>query len=475
MLRLQPYRYRVVHISGSTNIADSLSRLLSTQQSEKVQYNELHDYVMNIARLATPASLTTREIERASNTDSELINLRQCISTANWSKLSCRQYLPIRNELTSIGCIILRDTRIVIPTTLRERVLALAHEGHTGIVVMKRRLRSKVWWPNLDRDAERFCKMCFGCQLVSNPFKPEPMKRTEMPKGPWQDITIDIFGPIAPFGNFVFVAIDYYSRYFEIEIMKTITSQKIIASLTSMFVTHGLPLSITSDNGPQFIINEFESYLALNDIKHRRVTPLWPQANGEVEIQNRALLKRFQIARAENKNWKDELNAYLLKYRTTPHSTTGISPAELMFNRKIRSKLPEISSTFDAVNDESVRDRDAFMKDKGRVYSDKKRGAIRVGDKVLLKQSKNDKVTTNFAKQPFTMVSRYGNSVVVKNENGRYKRNITYAKKLNHAERNDGNATPNIELDNDETNIFMPSENREKRKIKPPKRFNDYV
>ena len=94
----------------------------------------------------------------------------------------------------------------------------------------------------------------------------------------------------------------------------------------------------------------------MNDIKHRRVTPLWPQANGEVEIQNRALLKRIQIARAENKNWKDELNAYLLMHRTTPHSTTGLSPAEFMFNRKIRSKLPEISSTFDAVNDESVRD-----------------------------------------------------------------------------------------------------------------------
>ena len=226
MLRLQPYGCRVVHIPGSANIADSLSRLLSTQQSEKVQYNELHDYVLNIACFATPASLTTGKIERASNTDSELINLRQCILTANWSKLSCRQYLPIRNELTSIGCIILRDTRIVIPTTLR--VLALTHEGHPGIVVMKHRLRSTVWWPNLDRDAERFCKMCFGCQLVSNPCKPEPMKRTEVPKGAWQDIAIDILGPISQSGDNVFVVIDYYSRYFEIEIMKTITSQKLL-------------------------------------------------------------------------------------------------------------------------------------------------------------------------------------------------------------------------------------------------------
>ena len=119
------------------------------------------------------------------------------------------------------------------------------------------------------------------------------------------------------------------------------------------------------------------------------------------------------------------------------------------------------------------------MKDKGRVYSDKKRGAIsfdiRIGDKVLLKQSKNDKVTTYFAKQPLTVISRGGNFVVVENENDRYKRKITYVKKLNHSERNDGTATPNIELDNDETSIFMPSANREKRKIKPPKRFNDYV
>ena len=140
-------------------------------------------------------SLTAREIERASNLDSELVNLRQCISNANWSDLLCKQYLPIRHDLTSIDCIILRDTWIVIPHTLRNRVLALAHEGHPGIVVMKRRLHSKVWLPGIDQDAERLCKSCYGCQLVSNPCKPEHMQRTEMQKGPWQDLAIDILGP----------------------------------------------------------------------------------------------------------------------------------------------------------------------------------------------------------------------------------------------------------------------------------------
>ena len=59
-----------------------------------------------------------------------------------------------------------------------------------------------------------------------------------MPKGPWQDLAIDILDPIAPSGDYVFVAIDYHSHYFEIDDMKTITSQKIIVSLTYNYVCY---------------------------------------------------------------------------------------------------------------------------------------------------------------------------------------------------------------------------------------------
>jgi len=88
------------------------------------------------------------------------------------------------------------------------------------------------------------------------------MQRTEMPKGPWQDIAVDILGPIAPTGDYIFAAVDYYSRFFEIDFMKTSTSQKVIASLTRVFVTHGLSLSLTCGNASQFINDEFKSYLA---------------------------------------------------------------------------------------------------------------------------------------------------------------------------------------------------------------------
>ena len=100
----------------------------------------------------------------------------------------------MRGELSAIGKLVLRGTRIVIPKQLRCQVLELAHEGHRGIVVMKQRLRTKVRWPGIDKEVERACKTCHGCHLVSQPTKPEPMTRTELPTTPWQHLAADLLG-----------------------------------------------------------------------------------------------------------------------------------------------------------------------------------------------------------------------------------------------------------------------------------------
>ena len=50
----------------------------------------------------------------------------------------------------------------------------------------------------------------------------------------------------------------------------------------------------------------------------------------------------MRIAQAEGKDWKDEVRKYLVAYRSTPYTTTGVSPAELLFGRKMRTKLPEL-------------------------------------------------------------------------------------------------------------------------------------
>ena len=132
-------------------------------------------------------------------------------------------------------------------------------------------------------------------------------------------------------------------------------------------------------------------------IEHRRVTPLWHQANGQVERQNRSLLKRIKIAQIEKRNWK-ELGSFLVMYRTTPHSTTGVSPAELLFRRKLRTRIPGTEEF--PVEDQEVRDRDNEAKEKGKLYADEKRCAresdVKEGDTVLLRQERKNKLTPTF-------------------------------------------------------------------------------
>ena len=428
MLRLQPYDFRVVHIPGPQNIADPLSRLVKGECRDTA--NEADDYVRFVAVSATPKAMSTREVEEALGNDEELQNVRDAIQTGNFVK--CRAYMAIASELCVVGQLVLRGTRIVLPVKLRPAALALAHEGHLGIVGTKTMLRSKVWWPAMDREAERHCRSCYGCQLVARPDPPEPLSPTPLPDGPWVDVATDLMGPL-PSGHSLLVVVDYFTRYYEVAVLKSTTADKVIDSLNEAFSRHGLPVTVKSDNGPQFRSSEFAEYCTENNITHLRVTAKWAQANGEVERQNASLLKRIRIAQAERKDWKRELRKYLAQYRNLPHTTTGRTPAELLYNRKLRGKLPDIGSN--PVVDHELRDRDSEMKGRSKIYADERRGAryseIETGDRVLVQQEKTNKLSTPFSPNPLTVVSKTGNSLVIEAEDGaRYSRNTSHVRKF---------------------------------------------
>ncbi|XP_022802839.1 uncharacterized protein K02A2.6-like [Stylophora pistillata] len=284
-----------------------------------------------------------------------------------------------------VGELVLRGTRIVLPNTFRSQAISLAHEGHLGIVDTKQNLRRKVWWLRMEKAAEKFCKSCHGCQLVSRSDPPEPLRSTTLPEGPWHDLAIDLLGPL-PSGHSILVVVDYYSRYYQYTIMTSTVTEKVIDNLEEIFSRYGLPLAIKSDNGPQFCSEEFREYCKQNGIVHIKTTPKWPQANEEVERQNASLMKRIRIAQAEGLDWVKELRRYVTKYRGIDHTTTSKSPAKLLFNRKMRGKLPELHADYHL--DLEIRDKDAEVKAKTKAYADKftnaKPSDVQVGDQVLL-------------------------------------------------------------------------------------------
>ena len=115
---------------------------------------------------SVPAALTPKEIEQASYDDEELNLVKSCVRSGNWSQCTVPSYLYVKDELCVYGELLLRGTRIVVPSILRDRVMKIAHEGHQGVVKTKNRLRSKVWWPKMDSDVEKLCKVCQSRCLV---------------------------------------------------------------------------------------------------------------------------------------------------------------------------------------------------------------------------------------------------------------------------------------------------------------------
>ena len=95
--------------------------------------------------------------------------------------------------------------------------------------------------------------------------------------------------------------------------MQSTTTARVIDCLEEIFSRHGNPISLKSDNGPQFISKDFADFYRENAIRHCCVTAKWAQANGEVERENRSMLKRLQVAQAERNDWLRELRRYLLQ------------------------------------------------------------------------------------------------------------------------------------------------------------------
>ena len=112
-------------------------------------------------------------------------------------------------------------------------------------------------------------------------------------------------GPI-PSGENLLVLVDYHSRRIEVVVVRATTSKIIIQRLDAQFARYGIPNTLRPDNGPNLVSNEIEDYLKEMGVEHLHTNPLWPRANGEVERQNRTLLKAVRAANMEGKYWRDK-------------------------------------------------------------------------------------------------------------------------------------------------------------------------
>ena len=361
-----------------------------------------------------------------------------------------RAFAKIQQELslTPEVDLVLRGNRLVIPRSLRKRVVQLAHEGHQGLIKTKTLLREKVWFPGIDTLAAKTVTDCLACQSVGQPPKPAPLNPLPIPLRAWDTVYVDFLGPL-PRKDLLLVVIDGRARFFEVEVVRSTNARSTINCLTRIFATHGLPSTLVSDNGPPFHSEELRQYMITNGITHRKITPLWPQANAEAETFMKPLTKCLQTAVIDNKDSKQALQQFLLNYRATPHCTIKIPPATALFGRNIRTKLPHQAARVNMrVVDEHINETDAETKVKSKMYADKRRGAkqpnFTVGDQVLVRQAKRNKLTSRFIPKPYEITDIKGTMITARRKEHHITRNYSHFKLFTGSSN-----APNSESDNE--------------------------
>ncbi len=211
---------------------------------------------------------------------------------------------------------------------------------------------------------------------------------TPTPEGPWIQASANFYRPL-PTAEMVLVVTNAYSHYPEMEIVLGTSVSATIPAFEKIFVTHGIPQEIKTDNGPPFQGEDFRRFVQEKGFSHRRITPLWPEANGQVKRFMRNVGKIAKTAHISGKDWRREIYPFLTNYQDPPHPSTGKKPYELTMNRVIRTKMHSIIK----INiDQSVKVTDMRSKAAMKEYADSKRHTakteLKVGDTVFVRQPK---------------------------------------------------------------------------------------
>jgi len=386
-MRLSPFHYEILHQSGKTNIADYLSR----KPTGPAEIDAALEHQVNATiELQLPKSLTKAEIIKATNRDPLLVAVKQeIINDGEFNTHELRNFRGIKDLLwiTSDG-IIIANKQILIPESLQDQVIDLAHEAHQGSLKTIELLREKVYFHKLKAKVQHACDTCQLCKLSKIKQNRNPVLMNKIPNGPFEEVAIDFYGPMKEDGSYAMVVTDLYSRWPEVEFIPSVSAKSVLPLLTKIFGRFGFPSIIRSDNGAPFNGKEWIEFCKYRDMEHTPITPYHSQANGVVERFMQNITKQRRIACAANVNYQDCVMRMIFAYRQTPHCTTKVSPTSMIFTCPGNTtRIPSLR-LFDKKTD-TMRQAEAFdkhRKQQMKDYHDQKPGT----DEVILK--KNDAV-----------------------------------------------------------------------------------
>ena len=232
--------------------------------------------------------------------------------------------------------LILKGEALIIPPLKREKILQAIHKGHMGITKCQCHARQCVYWPGINEVIRKMVEACPTCQH-HHPQEPrQPLQPTPAPEHPWQHLGADY----CSFNGFEYlVIVDYYSKMLFVRRIppSQCNAAKTISVFKELFSEHGIPETIRFDNGPQFASHQFAEFTKEWNFDHTTSSPRNPRSNG----QAKAAVKVTKGLLTHAKYSGQDSYLALLAYMSTPIDAHLHSPAEMLYQRAIRTTMPQ--------------------------------------------------------------------------------------------------------------------------------------
>ena len=236
-----------------------------------------------------------------------------------------------------------RTRQIMVPKSYINQVLRLAHSqpaaGHGGVKITLARARRFSFWPGMQKDVEQFCKECQVCRRYKRTGDaPAPLRRYPDVHMPFERVNMDIIGPMGNSENgfkYCLVMIDVLTRYLICEPLKTKSAQEVAkVFFNSVICKHGIPVTVVTDNGKEFVNQIFEDIAKMLNMKHIRTTAYHPQANGVIERANGTVVNILRTLVQENTTiWDTMLPIATFAYNTGYNRSIRDCPFYLLYLR----------------------------------------------------------------------------------------------------------------------------------------------